>query len=75
MIAPGEIATSRSASRRITIAYTSSGLQLTISGQGIQRVAVHNINQAASSRVAAAITNAKPLRDFIIAEREVRPGV
>ena len=75
MVAPGEISSSRANSRRITISHTTSGLQLTISGQGVQRVAVHTDSAETTTTVAATIRTAKELRGFIIAERSTKPGI
>ena len=75
MIAPGEIAASRANSQRITITHTTSGLLLTISGQGVQRVAVHTTSHDDTRQIVRRLKAAKSLRRFIIAERTMQPGI
>jgi len=76
MIAPGIINTNgrKSGGRFITIVYTSGGFELIISGQSVQKVAVH----AEGSDVKAIITGlkqSKRLKNFDFKEREKMPGV
>ena len=75
MIAPGEIRTNkRSASTRyVTATYTSGGFELLISGQSIQKVAVHT--EANPRKVFAALKSSKKLQGFIFKERERKPGI
>ena len=75
MIAPGEIRTNqRSASQRyITVVYTPPGFELLISGQSIQKVAVHTEEQPEA--IIAVLKASKKLRDFSFKERERKPGV
>ena len=74
MIAPGEIASQRSRSQRITVSHTTSGLLLTISGSGIQRVAVHTVDSAVNTQILTILQEAKALKKFIISERTCMPG-
>ncbi len=75
MIAPGEIRSNKksSSTRYVTATYTRGGFELLISGQSIQKVAVH------TDRDPRAIFNtlkaSKKLKDFIFKERERKPGM
>lgn len=74
MIAPGEISTTsrnKSGRRFVTIVYTAAGCELIITGQGVQKVAVHIDN---GRRLMAELSGAKSLRDFAFKERERKPG-
>lgn len=75
MIAPGEIRTSsRTASGRfITVAYTSAGFELLISGQSTQKVAVHT--DESTEAIIAVLKENKKLREFEFKERERKPGI
>lgn len=75
MIAPGEISSARSSVQRLTITFTRAGLSLTISGEGIQRLAVHTTNELTAKNIATTLKQAKKLRGFIISERVRRPGI
>ena len=75
MIAPGVINTSARASsgqRFVTAVYTSAGLELIITGQSVQKVAVHT---AEPKQVFATLTKSKKLGNFTFKERERKPGV
>lgn len=75
MIAPGEIKTTRrrkSGQRHVTAVTTRAGLELIITGQSVQRVAIHTNEPAA---VIERLKNAKSLRDFAFSTRERKPGV
>ncbi len=75
MIAPGEISlrsSRRSNKKFLTITYTYAGLQLLITGQGSQKVAVHT---DVPRPTAAALKAHKRLQDFTVKEREKRPGM
>lgn len=74
MIAPGEISmrsSRRSNKKFLTITYTTAGLQLIITGQSSQKVAVHT--QAPRPTVAALRAH-KRLQNFVIKERERTPS-
>lgn len=72
MIAPGEIKTTKrnkSGKRHITATVTNAGLQLIITGQSVQRVAVHTDTP---TLVWKHLENAKSLRDFAFSFRTKR---
>lgn len=75
MIAPGEIAATRSNVQRITITHTTAGLSLTISGQGTQKIAIHTTSSDAGKYIAESLRDHKKLHDFIISERTRKPGI
>lgn len=75
MIAPGEIragARKRGGKKFITANFTTAGIDLLISGQGVQKVAVHTDQP---EMIAEHLKTAKSLRDFAVTERERKPGV
>ena len=75
MIAPGEIKTNSrkgAGSRFITAVYTNAGMELIISGQGVQKVAIHtNGDPKAIFKV---LKEHKKLRNFAFKEMERKPG-
>jgi len=74
MIAPGIIDGRRNSNKRhITVVYTRAGFEMIISGQGVQKVAVHTSTDAAS--LVATLQTAKKLRAFTWSSRERKPGV
>jgi hypothetical protein len=76
MIAPGMIKTStkrKSGLRFVTCVYTSGGMELIISGQSVQKVAVHTSQSAKA--IFKTLTASKRLKDFEFKEREKKPGV
>lgn len=74
MIAPGVIKKSaRSSSGRfVTAVFTTAGMELIITGQSAQKVAVHTDN---AKRVFATLKTNKKLSNFVFKERERKPGV
>ena len=77
MVAPGIISKNQrrgSGQRYVTIVKTNAGLQLIISGQGTQKVAVHCENKDVD-RVISSITEHRDLSHIIFKLRERRPGV
>ncbi len=75
MIAPGEIRTAargRSA-RHLTVVATRAGFELIITGQGVQKVAVHST--LSPSEFIARLQSEKSLAGFTIASRERKPGI
>lgn len=77
MIAPGIINQSgkgRSGNRFITIVYTQAGFEMIITGQGVQKVAVHTEPEA-TEEIIEALKTSKKLRAFVFKERERKPGV
>ena len=76
MIAPGEIKTNSrkgAGARYITAVYTAAGMELIISGQSVQKVAVHT--QKGSKEIFKSLKENKKLRNFSFKERERRPGI
>jgi len=70
MIAPGEIRVYRkgtSGRRHLTATITTAGLQLIITGQSVQHIAVHTTKP---QWVIDQLKNAKSLRDFAFKSRE-----
>lgn len=70
MIAPGEIKTTsrRTAGKRhLTAVVTTAGMELIITGQSVQKVAVHTDTPKA---IYNALKNTKSLRDFVFSIRE-----
>lgn len=78
MIAPGKISVGahrRGGERFATIVYTNAGFELIISGQAVQKVAVHLVDAKNQSKVISALRQDKKLTHFIFKERERKPGV
>jgi len=75
MIAPGEISTTsrrKGGKRFITLVKTTSGCELIITGQSVQKVAVHGANP---NIIMKALQQTKSLREFTFSERSRKPGV
>ncbi len=76
MIAPGEIRTTRKKStgkRFITVVFTNAGLELIVTGQSVQKIAVHTNENP--QLILQALHEAKPLKDITFQNRERKPGV
>jgi Predicted metal-binding protein (DUF2103) len=75
MIAPGEIRSNKKSSqtRYVTANFTTAGFELLISGQSIQKVAIHTDRDP--KEIFAALKERKKLRGFIFKERDRKPGV
>jgi hypothetical protein len=76
MIAPGEIRTTKRATagkRFVTAVFTTAGFELIITGQSVQKVAVHTINDA--KKVFDELTQHKRLAVFTFAIRDRKPGL
>jgi hypothetical protein len=75
MIAPGEIRANKrnSSTRFVTATYTTAGFELLISGQSIQKVAVHTSGNP--EVVFKTLKNAKRLSHIVFKERERKPGI
>jgi len=76
MIAPGEIRTGarrRGGARHVTATYTTAGMELLISGQSVQKVAVHADRD--SKEIFSKLKESKRLKNFEFKERERKPGV
>ena len=74
MIAPGEISTGskRGGKRFVTLVETTSGCELIITGQSVQKVAVHTDNVAA---ILPTLKQTKTLQEFSFKQRSRKPGV
>ncbi len=76
MIAPGEIRTTnrrKTGNRHITAVFTTAGFELIITGQSVQKVAVHT--EVDSRVVFNALRSAKSLSSMMFKERERKPGI
>lgn len=75
MIAPGEIRTNKrsSGTRYVTVAYTNAGMELLISGQSSQRVAVHTT--VPPHTIITALKTSKRFQGWVFKERDRKPGV
>ena len=77
MIAPGIIKTNSrkgAGSRFVTIVYTQAGFELIISGQSVQKVAIHAEKRDVIS-IIRALKSHKRLKNFEFKERERKPGI
>lgn len=75
MIAPGEIKTTsknKSGKRYVTIVYTNAGCELIITGQSVQKIAVHTENP---QNILLILKSSKSLKNFSFKERNKKPGV
>lgn len=75
MIAPGEIRTTqrrKGGKRHLTLVYTRAGFELIITGQSVQKVAVHTAG--APTAVGQELLAHKQLRNFEVNVRERKPG-
>lgn len=75
MIAPGIIDARRSGPRHVTAVYTSAGFELIISGQGVQKVAVHLADTAKAKLLIASLRKNKNFKLFAWNERDKKPGI
>jgi len=76
MIAPGEIKTNSrkgAGTRFITAVFTTAGMELIISGQSVQKVAVHTDGNP--KPIFKVLKEHKKLRNFSFKHRERKPGV
>ena len=72
-ISPGEIRQNKgNGARRLTITHTNAGLDLLITGDAVQKVAV---STESPREVTEFIKNSKELRRFSVTERERKPGI
>lgn len=74
MIAPGEISTGskRGGKRFVTVVELVSGCELIITGQSVQKVAVHG---ADAKTILTHLSKRKTLQEFSFKERSRKPGV
>lgn len=75
MIAPGIIDSRRSGPRHVTTVFTTAGFELIISGQGVQKVAVHIADVTQAKAIIAALKDHKSLKHFTWGERHKKPGI
>jgi hypothetical protein len=54
--------------------YTSAGFELIITGQGVQKVAIHTEKEATKD-IIEALKSSKRLKAFMFKERERNPGI
>jgi len=76
MIAPGEIRTTqhRTAGKRfVTAVFTTAGFELIITGQSVQKVAVHTSDDPKT--IFTKLTAHKRLTAFTFAARDRKPGI
>ena len=75
MIAPGEIRSNKktASTRYVTATFTTAGFELLVSGQSIQKVAVHTDRD--SREIFNELKQSKKLKGFIFKERQRKPGV
>lgn len=76
MIAPGIIKTNSrkgAGSRFVTIVYTTAGFELIISGQSVQKVAIH-AEKPNVKGIIDTLTSHKRLKNFVFKERDRKPG-
>jgi len=75
MIAPGEIRSNKrnASARYVTCTYTTAGFELLISGQSIQKIAVHT--SVPARKVVSKLQTAKRLKEFVFKYRERKPGI
>ncbi len=76
LVSPGIITQgkSKSGKRRVTAVFTNAGMELLISGQGVQKVAVH-CNPDIAPHIFHALGEQKKLSAYIFKKRERRPGI
>lgn len=76
MISPGIInkASSRNGNRRVVGVFTNAGLELIITGQGTQKVAVH-CNSTYADHIFITLTKDKKLNGFEFKTRSRKPGI
>jgi hypothetical protein len=76
MIGPGIINTNgrKSGGRFVTIVTTAAGFELIISGQSVQKVAVH-VEKANVKEILETLKNHKRLKNFVFKQRERKPGI
>ncbi len=75
MIAPGEIRSNKKSARTryVTANFTVAGFELLISGQSIQKVAVHTDQNPVA--IFDTLRNSKKLKDYVFRTRERKPGI
>jgi len=76
LISPGQISTNtkQSGKRFVTGVFTTAGMELIISGQGSQKLAVH-CNPDIAPHIFHALSLHKKLGEFSFKTRERKPGI
>ncbi len=77
MIAPGIIKTNSrkgAGARFVTIVYTAAGFELIISGQSVQKVAVHAEKKDVQA-IVIDLQSSKQLKNFSFKHRDRKPGI
>ena len=76
LISPGIISrsSSKGGKRFVTAVFTNAGMELIISGQGVQKVAVH-CSPKDTTRIYSELTTHKKLSAFTFSTRDKKPGV
>ncbi len=76
LISPGIITknSSRGGKRHVTAVYTNAGMELIISGQGVQKVAVH-CDTTHAHAIYLSLKSHKKLSLFTFKHRDKKPGV
>jgi len=76
LVAPGIItqAKGKGGQSRVTGVFTNAGFELLITGQGVQKVAVH-CNPELAPHIFNALTSHKKLSHFTFSTRERKPGI
>jgi len=75
MIAPGEIKKSgkrQGGSKYITVVYTQTGFYLLITGQSVQRIAVHTEKPETAPAIIEVMQKHKALKNFLWGERKLQ---
>jgi hypothetical protein len=75
-ISPGIITKNsrKGGNRHVTASFTNAGMELIISGQGVQKVAVH-CSPNDTSRIYSELKDHKKLAAFAFKTRDKKPGV
>lgn len=74
MIAPGVIDARRSGPRYVTAVETAAGMELIVSGQGVQKIAIHLTVNRDFQTLFEELRNHKRLSHFTFKQRERFPG-
>lgn len=76
LVSPGEITKSkgRSGVRYVTAVFTTAGMELLITGQGVQKIAVH-CNAEIAPHIFTALSMHKKLIGMNFKTRERKPGI
>lgn len=75
MIAPGIIDSKRNGLRHVTTVFTTAGFEMIISGQGVQKIAIHLAVTAKPGEILKNLKSHKSLKHFTWSERDKKPGI